>query len=293
MSLIIKSTIAAMTLGFATHVFADAAFTEVWTLSEGLDKPESVAYDAKRERLYVSNVQGEPLGMDGKGYISIISLEGKTIDAAWVVEGLNAPKGMDVTDDTLYVSDINALVAIDIESGEVTQRYTAEKSVFLNDVTVDSKGNVYVSDFFADTIYCLCDGKFDVWAQDAALASPNGLLAEKDRLVVGSWGIRTEGFQTSETGYLKAIAYDDSSKIEPLGSTESFANVDGVESDGNGGYYVTDWIAGKLFAVTADGKAQEVMDYNQGSADHEYIAEKGLLLVPMMLDKQVKAFKKN
>ncbi|WP_353571003.1 hypothetical protein [Candidatus Albibeggiatoa sp. nov. BB20] len=288
-----KSAIVVVTLGLATQVYAETTFTEVWTLNEGLDRPESVAYDAKRERLYISNIQGQALEMDGKGYISIVSLEGKTLDAAWVVEGLNAPKGMAVTEHTLYVSDINALVAIDIDAGEVTQRYVAENAKFLNDVTVDSKGNVYVSDMFTDTIHCLCDGEFKVWIQDAALASPNGLFAEEERLIVGSWGIRTEGFQTSETGYLKAIAYDDNSKIVPLGATEGFANVDGVKSDGADGYYVTDWMAGKLFAVSAEGQAQELMDYNQGSADHEYIVEKGLLLVPMMLDKQVKAYKKN
>ncbi|MEK7990642.1 MAG: hypothetical protein VSS52_006515 [Thiotrichaceae bacterium] len=290
---LLKSAIAAMTLSVAISAQAETTFSELWTLDEGLDRPESVAYDAKRERLYVSNVQGEPLGMDGKGYISIISLEGKTLDAAWVVDGLNAPKGMAVTENILYVSDIDALVAINIDQGKVMQRYIAEGAKFLNDVTVDSKGNVYVSDMFMDTIHCLCDGKFSVWVQDAALASPNGLFAEADRLIVGSWGVRTKGFQTSEKGYLKTIAYADNSKIIPLGATDSFANVDGVESDGAGGYYVTDWMAGKLFAVSADGKAQELMDYPQGSADLEYIPEKGLLLVPMMLNKQVKAFKKN
>jgi sugar lactone lactonase YvrE len=290
---LIKSTVAALTLTIAAQTYAETTFTELWTLDEGLDRPESVAYDAKRERLYVSNVQGEPLGMDGKGYISIIGLDGKTLDAAWVVDGLNAPKGMAVTEKTLYVSDINALVAIDIEQGMVTQRYIAEGAKFLNDVTIDSKGNVYVSDMFMNTIHCLCDGEFKVWVQDEALGSPNGLFAEQERLIVGSWGIRTEGFNTTEKGYLKTIAYSNNSKIEPLGVTDSFANVDGVESDGDGGYFVTDWMAGKLFAVDAEGKAQELMDYPQGSADLEYIPEKGLLFVPMMLDKQVKAFKKN
>jgi DNA-binding beta-propeller fold protein YncE len=290
---LLKSAIAAMTLSLAIPAQAETTFSELWTLDQGLDRPESVAYDAKRERLYVSNVQGASLDMDGKGYISIIGMDGKTLDAAWVVDGLNAPKGMAVTEKTLYVSDIDALVAIDIDEGKVTQRYSAEGAKFLNDVTVDSKGNVYVSDMFMNTIHCLCDGKFSVWVQDAALGSPNGLFAEADRLIVGSWGIRTEGFKTTKKGYLKAIAYADNSKIVPLGATDSFANVDGVESDGAGGYYVTDWMAGKLFAVGADGKAQELMDYPQGSADLEYIPEKGLLIVPMMLNKQVKAFKKN
>ncbi len=290
---LIKSTVVAITFSLATQVYAKTTFTQAWTLNEGLDRPESVAYDAKRGHLYVSNVQGEPLGMDGKGYISIISLEGETLDAAWIAEGLNAPKGMAVTEKTLYVSDINALVAIDIDKAEITQRYTVEDAIFLNDVTVDEKGNVYVSDMFKNRIHCLCDGQFSIWVEDDALGSPNGLLAEKERLIVGSWGNRTEGFETTEKGYLKVIAYDDNSKILPLGATERFANIDGIAADGAGGYFVTDWKAGKLFAVDTNGKAEHLMNYPQGSADLTYIPEKGLLLVPMMLDKQVKAFKKH
>lgn len=266
------------------------SFTPAWTLSEGLDTPESVVYDAKNKRLYVSNVQGVPLEKDGKGYISIVSLEGKLINKTWVKD-LNAPKGMAVVGDMLYVSDIDNLVAISISEGKVSQRYPAANSLFLNDVTADKQGNVYVSDMFTDTIWCLCKGKFEVWLKDAGLESPNGLFAEDKRIVVGSWGVRTEGFTTTRVGYLKAVGLSD--KKLSLISEKPVGNLDGVMSDGAQGYLATDWIAGKLYHIDAAGKSQELLKLTQGSADASYIVDKQLLLVPLMKENKLQAFKKN
>ncbi|OAD19493.1 periplasmic ATP/GTP-binding protein [Candidatus Thiomargarita nelsonii] len=262
-------------------------FSLAWTLSNGLAQPESVVYDAKHSRLYVSNVQDHPTKKDGKGYISIVSLEGKLLEKEWV-NGLNAPKGMAIVGDTLYVSDIDALVAIDISKGEVVERYEVADAKFLNDVTADKDGNVYISDMFTNTIHCLCNGKFETWLHDVELMSPNGLFAEEDHLVVGSWGFPTGGFATTTAGHLKAVTYADK-KITSLGEDIPVGNLDGVESDGAGGYYVTDWMAGKLFYFDADGNAQELMQLNQGAADHTYLANRNLLLIPMMKDNQLKA----
>jgi len=90
---------------------------------------------------------------------------------------------------------------------------------------------------------------------DVELMSPNGLFAEEDYLVVGSWGIPTGGFATTTAGHLKAVTYADK-KITSLGKNIPLGNLDGVESDGAGGYYVTDWMAGILFYFDADGNAQ-------------------------------------
>jgi sugar lactone lactonase YvrE len=212
------------------------------------------------------------------------------LEQQWVNNGLNAPKGMAIVGDTLYVSDIDVLVAINIGKAEVVERYEAAGAKFLNDVTADKEGNVYVSDMLTNTIHCLCDGKFEIWLHDAELMSPNGLLAEDDRLVVGSWGITSGGFATTTAGHLKAVSYADK-KITSLGEGKPVGNLDGVESDGAKGYYVTDWMAGKLFHFEADGKAQELMLLKQGSADHAYLVDKNLLLIPMMNDSQLKAFK--
>jgi sugar lactone lactonase YvrE len=271
-----------------SYASAQTSFTPTWTLSEGLAQPESVVYDAKLSQLYVSNVQGEPGKKDGKGYIARISLAGKLLDKEWV-KGLNAPKGMAIVGSILYVSDIDALVAIDINKKVVTMRYEAKDAKFLNDVTVDKAGNVYVSDTFTNTIYCRCDGKFAVWLQDSKLMSPNGLLAEADRLVVGSWGIIAGGFTTSVAGHLQTISYTDK-KIVVLGDSKPVGNLDGLAADGSGGYYATDWTVGKLFHFNAVGKMRELMRLKQGSADLAYLADKKLLLIPMMNDNQLKAF---
>lgn len=258
------------------------SFIHAWTLTEGLAQPESVVYDAKHSRLYVSNVQGDPNEKDSKGYIAIVSLEGKLLEQQWL-KNLDAPKGMTIVGDTLYVSDIDTLVAIDTNKGEIIERYESQDAKFLNDVTADKDGNVYVSDMFANTIYCLCEGKFEIWLQDANLMEPNGLLAEEDRLLVAG--------STSTPGYLKAVSYADK-KITSFGDGQVVGDLDGLESDGASGYYVTEFTIGKLLHIDAAGKTQEIMQFSPGSADLAYLVEQNLLFIPMLIDSQLNAFKK-
>ncbi len=267
---------------------AKATFNPTWTLTEGLAQPESVLYDPKNQRLYVSNVEGSPVNKDGKGYISIVSLDGQLLEQQWI-KNLNAPKGMAMVGNTLYVSDIDALVMIDIKTAKIVERFEVTDAQFLNDVTADKKGNVYVSDMMTDTIHCLCNGQFETWLHDAHLMSPNGLLAEENRLVVGSWGKTSGGFETTIAGHLKTVNYVDK-QIISLGNGQPVGHLDGVESDGANGYYVTDWMAGQLFYFDAHGKVKILMQLKQGSADHTYIAKQNLLLIPMMNDNQLKAF---
>ena len=75
-------------------------------------------------------------------------------DAEWV-KGLNAPKGLVLSGDKLYVSDVDQLVEIDVNSGAVTNSFNAEGAQFLNDTAVDADGRVFVSDMLTDSIYVL------------------------------------------------------------------------------------------------------------------------------------------
>ena len=90
---------------------------ESWS-AEGLKAPESALLDEARGVLYVSNVNGNPTDKDGNGYISKLSPDGTVTQAEWVT-GLDAPKGLALHDSTLYVSDIDKLVAIDVGSGKI------------------------------------------------------------------------------------------------------------------------------------------------------------------------------
>jgi sugar lactone lactonase YvrE len=274
----------------AAVVVAGAALAQpkqVWEAS-GFDQPESAVYDSERDVLYVSNVHGDPGEKTRDGYVSKLSLDGEVVEAQWVT-GLDAPLGMDIHESTLYVADIDRIVAIDVESGEITGTYPAEGAQFLNDVTADEQGRVFVSDMMGNRIYVLEDGEVQVWVESEDLESPNGLYAEGDRIVVGAWGVMTDGFETEVPGHLKVVDFE-TQEVQSLGDGTPVGNLDGVEPDGEGNYLVTDWMAGKLYRITPEGAAEELVDLGQGAADHEYIEEQRLVVIPMMNDGVVVAY---
>jgi sugar lactone lactonase YvrE len=275
--------------GLLAGAGALAAEPEQAWQATGLDGPESAVVDPDAGVLYVSNVNGEPAAADGNGYISKLSLQGQVQEKEWVA-GLNAPKGLALHDGNLYVSDIDELVVIDTATGEITARHEAAGATFLNDVTAHDDGRVFVSDMMQNQIWKLEGDQFEMWLQDEALENPNGLLAEQDRLVVGAWGKPNEDFSTDVPGHLKAVDYQ-SKEITSIGPGDPIGNLDGVEPDGQGGYLVTDWFSGGLYQINEDGKAEMLMDLNQGSADHEFVESESLAVIPMMMDGTVDAYK--
>jgi hypothetical protein len=260
---------------------------EVWQ-AEGLDGPESAVLDSSESVLYVSNVNGDAAAADGNGYISKLSLKGKILDKEWVT-GLNAPKGLALHEGKLYVSDIDKLVVIDIATGEIVASHDASGATFLNDVSAHEDGRVFVSDMMENQIWILEEDQLELWLEDEALGNPNGVLAEGDRLLLATWGKPKEDFSTDVPGQLKAVDYE-TKEIQSLGD-EPVGNLDGLEADGQGGYLVTDWLSGSLYTFDADGKAEMMMDLNQGSADHEYVEDEKLVVIPMMMDGTVAAYK--
>ena len=282
-----------ITLIFLLSLAARPALAEklvkIWQL-DGLSNPESVIYDSRNGLLYVSNVNGAPNEKDGNGFISRVSLDGKMLDQQWV-GGLDAPKGLTIHHDRLYVSDIDTLVEIDIGSGSIVNTWSDPDAKFLNDVTADRDGRIYVSDMVTNRIHVLEDGHFSVWLEDAALENPNGLHAESLQLIVGAWGVMTDGFATEIPGHLKAVSLHDKS-IRSLGTGVAVGNLDGVEPVDDE-FYVTDWIAGRLFRIDRYGNARLLLELEQGMADHEYIGLHRLILLPMMKNNTLLAYKVN
>lgn len=280
---------AALALGILAPAGAALAETrKLWELS-GFMTPESAVYDAKRNIVFISNVNGGPNEKDGNGFISTMRPDGRLLQLKWLEGGLNAPLGMVIAGDKLYVSDVDRLVEIDIDKGRISGSWEAENPKFLNDTAVDAAGRVYMSDMMGDTIYRLADGKLTAWVKGAGLQGPNGLMVEGDKLLVASWGVLTEGFATSQVGHMKSVSLT-SGKIASLGDGSPVGNLDGLEPDGNGAYLVTDWMSGGLYRIAASGKADLLLDLNQGSADHEYIAGKRLAIIPMMMEGMVVAY---
>ncbi len=261
--------------------------TPTWAVKATFQQPESVVYDQKRQQFYLSNINGKPSEADGNGYISRLSSTGKLIDLRWV-KGLNAPKGMAISGDRLYVADIKQLVVIDIASGQVIHRYSASEAKFLNDVVVDHQnGAVYVSGFLTNSIYRLLNNKFALWLQTDALEFPNGLLVNDGQLIVASWGNITDGFATKTPGHLKTVNIL-SRQVASLGDQTPVGNLDGIEEDGNGNYLVTDWVDGKLLHINVNGISKTLIKLDQGSADHTVV--QNLIVIPIMTSGDLLAY---
>jgi DNA-binding beta-propeller fold protein YncE len=117
-----------------------------WETERVLKVPESITYDQQRDILYVSNINGKPLDIDGNGFISKVRLDGSIENLEWV-KNLNAPKGSALFGNKLYVTDINRVVVINVETGEIISVHPDPQAIFLNDVAVDHTGKVYISDY--------------------------------------------------------------------------------------------------------------------------------------------------
>lgn len=247
-----------------------------WTADTLLTTCESVLYDKANDVLYVSNINGDPSNKDGNGSIGKVGMDGKIVDAQWV-KGLDAPKGMGIFNGKLYAADIDKIVEIEIASGKILNSYAVDSAKFLNDVTVDEAGRVYVSDTEMKNIILLENGKVSVWL--TVNGSPNGLLSESNRLLVALWDAKTLNLVdlTSKSVEMKA---------------DSLENPDGIEAVGDGGYLVSSW-NGLVHYVGPDWSVAKLLDTtpNQiGAADIEYIPEKNLLLVPTFFKNTVMAY---
>ncbi len=255
----------------------------------GFSNPESVVYDQKNNVLYISNVNGNAGDKDSNGFISRVSLDGQILKLDWVT-GMNAPKGLAIHGDKLYTADIDTLVEIDIPTATITNRYQVSDAQFLNDVAAGVNGDVYVSDMALNRIHILKDGAFSLWLETPDLQAPNGLLVDGNTLYVGAWGIMTDGFATQVPGHMKSISIADKT-ITSIGPGTPIGNLDGVETDSKGVFYVTDWMAGKLLRISKTGEVEELLVLEQGMADHEYLQDQNIILLPMMMGNTLLAYK--
>ena len=276
----------------------------LWETPNDLNNPESVVYAPKQNVLFVSNIDGKPDQKDQNGFISKVSpSNGSIVELNWIT-GLNAPKGMAIYNNNsssrLYVSDITDLVEIDIGSGKIIKRFNAPGSAFLNDVALDDHGNIYVSDTATNTIYKLDASAKDsnntslkAWLQSPQLNGPNGLHFDnsKNRLIIASLGEMSKPGAGIEVVDLKN---KNISSFGKEGTTSPFGGLDGIESDATGTrYYVTDNPAGKIYSVNSDGAEYiTLIDlHTQGAADLEFIPNQSMIIIPLMQENKLVAYK--
>ncbi len=253
--------------------------SKIWASDTLVQTPESVFFNEADSVLYVSCIGGvPPTAKDGDGYISKLSPEdGSIIDLKWIT-GLNAPKGMGVSDGKLYVTDIDVIVEIDIAEGKILKKHKVEGAAFLNDIDVSDAGDVYISDMNTQKILLLKDGVVSTFIESVEFNGPNGISLKGDKLMLSTSG--SGNFYEIDRG-------DKSYKVV----TDSIFGGDGVEQSDDD-YLVSSW-NGELYFVTADGEKSKLLDTKgiANTADIEFVAATNTIFVPTFFGNQVVAYK--
>jgi hypothetical protein len=268
-------------LSLAVTLSLSSAFCQTltlkWKSDATLTTSESVAFDSKNNVLYVSCIDGKPDEKDGKGFIGKVSPDGKVIAAQWV-SGLDAPKGLGIFKDNLYVADITKIVTINIPTGKISASVDVPGSKFLNDIAVDSKGNVYASDTQTGKIHVLKNGKVDVFFESPEFKGLNGVLCVGNDFHIVDFA----------TGTFYKLTAD--KKLSVVGKAAEGA--DGIVPIGNNEYLVSSW-HGEVYLINAKGESKKLIDTKEekiNAADIEYDAKTKTLYVPTFFANGVNAY---
>jgi hypothetical protein len=255
---------------------------------KGLQNPESVRWDAEQGVWFVANVNGNPSEKDNNGYISRLKADGSADSLKFVAAGrgkvtLNAPKGMAIVGDTLWVADIDAVRGFNRKTGAPVASITVPGAKFLNDVTAGPDG-VYVTDtgiHFGpggsmthpgpDRVFKIAGRKVTTAMTFKGHPGPNGI----------TWDSTASRFVMVPMSDSTIVSWaPGDSTPQPVAKGPPM--MDGVEPLGGGRYLVTSWADSSLNLV-ADGKVTRLAGKIASPADIGFDRADGKVAVPQLM----------
>jgi len=273
----IKNLFIALNLICAVSVTKAQSLNLLWSTDSTLRVPESVYHDEKTGKIYVSNIEGKGAwDKDGRGSISIITASGKILSPYWVT-GLHAPKGMAMFQDFLLVADVDSVVIIEPTRAQIAKKIYIEGAQALNDLTVDKRGNIYVSDSKTKKIHMIDGLKLNVTLYLDGLKGPNGVLFV-DRTL----------YYVDAGGFYKVTK--DKQKILIVDGLEG--STDGIEQIDEENFLVSCW-SGTIYHINLKGEKKLLLDKRSGqinAADIGYDKKKKIVYVPTFYKNTVMAY---
>jgi sugar lactone lactonase YvrE len=229
--------------------------------------PESVLFDVKSKSLYVSSMNS--------GSVAQLSLDGKVIKSD-LVTGLNANKGSAIYKGLFYTAETSAVAVIDFAKGSVIKRIPVDGAVMLNDLAIDPKGIIYVSDTRTGKVYRIEGDKPALYLE--GIPGANGLLTVgTDLYVVGS------------ATFEKVNASKEKTKI-----ADGFeSGLDGIVMIAKDEFILSNY-TGILYHVKADGTKQVLLDTRANKImanDISYDGKTKTLYVPSFKTNRIVAYK--
>jgi hypothetical protein len=251
---------------------------EIWESDTSLRTPECVLFEPKENVLYVACINGEPSAENKASYISKVGLDGKVIKLKFT-DNLNSTKGMGILGNKLYVTELTAVVEIDLATGKVLKRYPVEGAQFLNDIAIDTKNQViYISDSGTAKVVSLSKGKINTVLSGSPLQGPNGLLFENNQLLIGNG----DGSLLTMNVANKKVAT----------VAKGMGGIDGIVGLGGKKYIVSEW-AGKVWYIDANGSTELIIDSAEekiNTADIGFNPSTKTLYVPTFFHNTVTAY---
>ena len=253
---------------------------------DGFQTPESVLWDSTLDVYFVSNINGSPIAKDGNGYISVVDPAGTLRDSA-LIKHLNAPKGMAVVGETLWVSDIDVVRAFNTRTGAPVATVQVPGAVFLNDVTAAPDGSIYITDTAirfgasgvehvgSDQVFRIApDRKVSVALKNDTLGRPNGIIWDgaNQRFIVVPFG----------TGTLWAWKPGET-RVTAIGTGPG--QFDGVEV-ARGAIWVSSWADSSVYRYQ-NGEGTNLIKGVPSPADIGYDAKRNRVLIPIFTGNRV------
>lgn len=254
-------------LSISTSIEAQRQLKKIWESdSVTLKGPESVLYDQRSNSLYVSNMNA--------GTVVRMNVDGKFTQKNWV-SGLNSNKGSAIFKGMFYTAEKSGVAVIDIAKATVVKRIPVEGAVMLNDLAIDQKGIIYVTDTRAGKLYRIENEKSSLLLD--SLPGANGLLMVKKYLYVAT-----------ATSFLKV---DADRKVTTI--ADGFEpGLDGIVQLSRNEFVLSNY-KGILYYVKNDGSKEVLLDSRANkimSNDIGYNPKTKTLFVPSFGTNQIIAY---
>ena len=244
--------------------------------------PESATFDSQSNRYFISNF--------GDGNIIQIDSAG---EKSYFKKDLSKSLGMIIKDDILYVvTNLKMVKGFRLSDSNQTFEIKIDEAVFLNDITCDDSGFLYVTDTNANVVFKIniSNRSYSLFAK-TQFDNPNGIIYDKinKRLVLCYF---RENASVDEISLVDSV-------LSSIITTE-LDNLDGIAIDDSSNFYISSWGAGSfstgfkeegtIYKFDNQFKKEpiQVSTDHHGPADIYYSKEKRELIVPLFLDNDVK-----
>ncbi|NLY25548.1 MAG: ATP/GTP-binding protein [Bacteroidales bacterium] len=272
-NLIFKTVLLAVTSFMTFSLSAQYTLEKLWETDSLLATPESVLYDAESEILFVSNI-GD-FQKEGSGSVSKVGLDGEITHNQWIT-GLTATKGMGRYNNLLYAAEQTTIAVIDTKKGVIIQRIAVEGAQFLNDVTINQNGTLFVSDSRTGKVHKIDKGNVSVYIED--LNGVNGLLSDGNDLYILADG--------------KLMKADNEKNLTTLAEGIE-GGADGIVKINENEFIVTGW-EGVIYHISNSGVKRVLSDTRDeqiNSADLGYNPADKIIYIPTFSKNSVVAYR--